>query len=373
MKPKICLIMSDINIIRFFLRHQLLEFSTKFDLTIVTYEGGEAELAELGVIAELVHIRIEQKKITIFKDIMAFVHVYSFLRNRQFSLVQSYASKPGLVAMWAAKLAGVPIRLHWYIGQVWATKTGLYRQLLKAADRLTSIAATNLLVDSRSQLDFLLKEKITTLKKATVLLNGSICGVDCKVFQPDPERRKTIREEWGIPESAILFLYMCRFTKDKGAVLCAEAFAQFAANAQNAYIMMVGPDDENLVPLIRKILSPIAKRSLIHGFTPQPENYFCAADVCCLPSFREGFGQVLINAGASGLPVIASRIYGIIDAVVEGETAILHEPGNLAQIVQAMQLIYTDETLRINLGMAGRERTTNHFSRELITKAIIDH
>jgi glycosyltransferase involved in cell wall biosynthesis len=108
------------------------------------------------------------------------------------------------------------------------------------------------------------------------------------------------------------------------------------------------------------------------GYTQVVEEYMAAADVFCLPSHREGFGLVLIEAGAAGLPVVASRIYGITDAVIEGETGLLHRPGDVADLVGKLETLISDAALHRALGEAGRRRAIQMFSADLVTTAMAD-
>ncbi len=371
MKPKVCLVMSDAITLRAFLLDQVSRMAAIFDLTIVTRTGGETEVAGLGISAKVVHFRIE-RPISLWQDLVALLELYLFFRHEKFELVQTYTPKAGLLGMLAAWLANIPNRSHWFLGQVWATKSGMFRAILKAADKVTSYCATSILVDSHSQHEFVIREGISSPPKSWVPLNGSICGVDSEKWAPNPETRAKTRLKLDLPESAMVFLYMSRFTRDKGALVMAEAFSRLAAFAPTAYLLMIGPDEEGLRAEIDKILEPVQNRVLFRGFTTDPVSYFVAADALCLPSFREGFGLALINASAVGIPALASRIYGSIDAVVENKTGLLHTPGDSRELAEHMAFLYHNPDTAKAFGVCGRARVMKDFSQEKVSKTIID-
>jgi glycosyltransferase involved in cell wall biosynthesis len=275
--------------------------------------------------------------------------------------------------MLAAWLARVPVRIHAFTGQVWVTRRGAARVLLRAVDRLVARLATHVLVDSRSQRDFLIGNGLVPEGKASVLANGSICGVDGRRFRPDAAARARIRNEAGVPDAAVVFLFLGRLSRDKGVLDLARAFAGLAAQHANAHLAFVGPDEEGLRDPIENIVGNFADRVSVLAFTAKPEESMAAADVFCLPSYREGFGQVAIEAAATGLPVIASRIYGVIDAVVEGETGLLHPPADSEALRIHMDTLMRGPDLRRRLGEAGRVRALRDFSAERVTRALLDY
>jgi glycosyltransferase involved in cell wall biosynthesis len=275
--------------------------------------------------------------------------------------------------MIAGRFAGIPVRIHSFTGQVWATRKGIMRLLLKNMDRLLAFFTTHILVDSHSQREFLLAEKVVSRDKSDVLANGSISGVDTGRFCSNPSERANIRKKLNMNDNDMVFLFLGRLNRDKGIIDLAQAFAVLCANYDNVHLLIVGPDEENMKPLINKICQSCAKKVHFVDYTNTPEHYMATADVFCLPSYREGFGSVIIEAASTGIPAIASRIYGITDAIEEEVTGLLHDAGDINQLTGAMKQLIDNPILRKVMGENARIRACRDFLKEKITAALLDY
>lgn len=306
------------------------------------------------------------RRIALWSDLKTLVALVGAFRRGKFDLVISMTPKGGLLAMLAAWLAVVPRRVHCFTGQVWATRKGMFRGLLKGMDRLIAACATHMLADSASQRQFLIDEGVAAQEDIEVLANGSMAGVDLVRFRPDATAGSRIRAELGIARNACCLLFVGRLNRDKGVADLLAAFDRLEAEHPDLHLLLVGPDEDGFDEVLRN-----ASRVHRIGYTPVVEEYMAAADVFCLPSYREGFGLVLIEAGAVGLPVVASRIYGITDAVIEGETGLLHCAGNVVDLADKLEVLIKDASLRRKLGEAGRRRAMAVFNAELVTEAMV--
>jgi glycosyltransferase involved in cell wall biosynthesis len=313
------------------------------------------------------------RPIALWADVLALFALVRLFRQKRYDLVHSLTPKAGLLAMLAARLAGVPLRLHMFTGQVWVTRRGPMRTLLKSADRLIGRLATHVLTDSASQREFLVAQGIVTARKSAVLAQGSSCGVDTARFRPDAAARERVRRSHGIPADAVVFLYLGRINRDKGLLDLAQAFAAIGAQYPQAHLLLVGPDEDHLHAALANAAADSAARLQQAGFTDRPQEYYAAADVCCLPSYREGFPTSMLEAAATGAPAIGSRIYGITDAIVEGETGLLFEAGNAQQLAQCMRTLAGDAGLRARLGNAARERAVRDYSSAVVTAALLEY
>jgi len=355
----------------FFMLPHIRMLQQHYDLTIIVNTDNPHFLRPHGIDVKVMPVRIE-RKISVIQDLKALFRLISIFRKNDFQLIHSIAPKAGLLTMIAGAVSKIPIRIHCFTGQVWANSSGMKRLFLKHIDKLTALCATHLLTDSQSQRDILLSEKIASSKKLTVLANGSVSGVDPERFCANRELREGIRNQLDVSADAVLFLFLGRLTRDKGVMDLAEAFKRLMCDTHNAEILFVGPDEENLQCKIIKSLKEFSNRAHFIGYTKTPEQYMMAADVLCLPSYREGFGMVTIEAAATGIPSIASNIYGISDAVIDKETGLLHTPGNISEIASCMSVMCKDVGTRNKLGCNARERAIKLFSQDILVKALKD-
>lgn len=374
MKPKVCVVTLTVYFAEWFLLNQLAATSREYDLSIHLRAVGATDLEFLsrrGINAQVVPTAIE-RKIRPVSDFRAFMQLWRAMRRKRFSLVHSTGLKCGLLAMSAAWLARVPVRIHTFTGQVWFTSSGIGRFVLKSADRLTALFATHILVDSPSQRRFIIEEGVVSTEKSAVLAHGSLSGVNLTQFAPNKQHRAKVRAHARIPDDAPVVLYMARITRDKGALMMAEGFARLDSLRPGLpHLLIVGPDEEHLIPSIKEICRDCLERVHFYDHTAVPEEFMSASDVLCLPSYREGFGSVLIDAAATGIPAIAARIYGSEDAIVDGETGLLHRVGDPEDLADKLRILIDDPTLRARLGERGMERAQREFSEELLTSELL--
>jgi glycosyltransferase involved in cell wall biosynthesis len=240
-------------------------------------------------------------------------------------------------------------------------------------DRVIALCANNILVDSLSQRDFLVAEKVVDAERALVLGNGSISGVNLSRFHPRGDERIRIRSEQGIAADATVFLFLGRLNRDKGVLDLAWAFNLLAAKYHNSYLLFVGADEGGMENKVKEICSKCAERVRFVSFTKEPEYYMNAADVFCLPSYREGFGSVVIEAGASEVPSVGTRIYGITDSIDEGKTGLLFAPGDIDKLYCHMARLIDNPSMRKEMGVAARARAEEMFPSTLITSELVKH
>jgi glycosyltransferase involved in cell wall biosynthesis len=354
-----------------FLRDQIRKLSAEYDVTVVANLSQSSGLLQMGCNVSFRDIHIERKVVP-WKDFKAFLALLNLLWKEKFDVVHSVTPKAGLLAMSAAFLARIPNRLHTFTGQVWATKQGIARRLLRWMDRLIFRFSTWCYVDSHSQREFLLAERVVTDSASSVLLSGSISGVDIKRFAPSVDARMKIRSGLNIPGDSLVFLFLGRLTEDKGVMDLVRAFDRLASEKKNIVLLVVGPDEAGVQQQVTSSTETAIGRVLFVEYTDRPEDYMNAADVFCLPSYREGFGSVIIEAAAVGIPSIGSRIYGISDAIVDGETGLLHEAGDADDIYLQMMKLGQDREMRVKMGAVAQQRVKKHFTSDLLTAAVVD-
>jgi glycosyltransferase involved in cell wall biosynthesis len=370
MKDHIAIVVSIPMPAKVFLRNQIRALSERYDVTVFANMPDPRELAEVWSAVRLKHVPIE-REIAPLKDLVTLWRMVWLLRRGRFDLVHSMTPKAGLMAMVGGLLAGVPRRIHTFTGQVWVVRHGFSRWVLKNVDRLIAMAATQVLIDSISQRNFLLAEKVVGAEKSAVLCDGSISGVDLQRFRPDPEIRRVVRAELGIGETVPLLLFVGRFKRDKGVLDLARAYAALNGASARSVLLIVGPDEERLRGSIEEQVAEHRDGLRFMPYTDHPERYMAASDVFCLPSYREGFGSVVIEAAGCEVPTVGSNIYGITDAIVDGQTGLLHEPGDVNGIRKQLQILIEDVKLRTRLGQAARERASKLFPMERLTASML--
>lgn len=371
-KKRICLIIASPLTIHFFLLGHIKALAKIYDLTVITNTDDTDFLVHLGVPVKVIPVVIE-RNVSLWRDLKALLRlVYIFSRER-FDLVHSLSPKSGLLSIVAAWMVGVPVRIHTFQGEVWVTRKGLWRALLKTFDKLVARLASHLLVVSFSEERFLVDQGVVPPGKLRILAKGSICGVDTKRFKPDPVSRAGMRTTLGVPEADLIILYLGRLTVDKGLLDLAEAFSRIEARHQHVHLLMVGPDEEGMRDKIRNICGHAHSRLHFADYTDEPERYISASDILCLPSYREGFGLVLIEAAATGIPSIGSRIYGVTDAIVDAQTGLLFNVGDVDDLTEKLERLIEDPSLRRMLGENGRIRALRDFSEELVLSELLGY
>lgn len=355
-----------------FLKEHVLALCTKYNVSIVANTKGIDFLDEIKNSIEVVPVCIE-RKISLINDINAFFRLHHILSRKKFAAVHSVTPKAGLLAMSAAFFLRIPVRIHTFTGQVWATRKGISRFFFKTIDKILAAFASHILIDSESQKSFLIEEGVVSEYKGKVLAKGSISGVDIRRFKPDLEVKANLRKSLGVKSDDIVFLYLGRLNKDKGTLDLAASFGSICDMYHNIHLLIVGPDEENLKPCIIDLSKNCPDRIHFVDYTKEPENYMNCADIFCLPSYREGFGSVIIEAAATSIPSIASRIYGITDAVEDGVTGLLHEAGNTVELIELMKKLIYDPDFRKRMGENARVRAARDFSNKDVTAALVDY
>ena len=364
-RQKICFVLTVDYAVKAFLLNHLRALSQFYDITVIVNTDNHSFLAEVGINAKVIPLKIS-RNISFFSDLMCLFKLIYIFQSQRFTAIHSLMPKSGLLAMLAAWIVRIPLRTHTFTGQVWATKIGFKRFILKQFDCLIATLSTNNIVDSPSQRQFLLENKVITPAKSMVFCKGSVSGVDAARFKPNLQSKINIRQQLSISDEAIIFLFIGRLNKDKGVLDLAHAFKQL--NHQLAHLVCVGQDEQNMQADMMSIVGINSSNVHFIKHTSAPEAYMASADVLCLPSYREGFGMVIIEAAAVGIPAIASRIYGIADAVVDGETGLLHEPRKVEDIKNSMRRLIENKLFRLKLGELARARAIKDFDSNAITQ-----
>ncbi len=372
-RKKVCFVATLEMSVRAFLVDHMELLQDDLDLCVVCSTDDPGFLEARGIRAKVIPLSIP-RSVSPVNDVKALVALFRVFREERFDIVHSIMPKSGLLAMTAGFAARVPTRVHTFTGQVWKNLKGLKRFILKTMDRVLVACATDILVDSPSQREFLIAEGIVGRDGSAVIAKGSMCGVDPGRFRFDEGARRAIRQELGIGSDETVFFFLGRLNRDKGVLDVARAFAGACATAnEGVHIVLAGPDEENMKEKVFEICSRCAGRVHFTGPTDAPERLMSAADILCLPSYREGFGLVVIEAGAVGLPSIGSRIYGITDAIEDGVTGFLFEMGSHHDLMLKMMKFVEDPSLARKMGERARAFALARFSRDEVIAAMVQY
>lgn len=314
-----------------------------------------------------------QRNINIWNDLKALFAIRKIYKKEKFESVHSVTPKAGLLNALAGKLAGIPHRVHIYTGQVWATRKGFMRSMLKFMDKIPALFNTELLVDGMSQRKFLISESVLKENNSYVLANGSICGVRLERFNISSDVRKAERTKFGFNEDDVVFIFLGRLNHDKGIGELYEAFDKFVVENPKAKLLLYGKDEENYEEKSKNYSNIIRDKNFFYpGVTGTPFDALQAGDVFVLPTWREGFGSSVIEAQALALPVITSDAYGVVDASVSGETGMRCKVNDPEGLRQCMKYYYDNPEIRKQHGINGRKRVEEKFDNNVVTQAWVE-
>lgn len=366
-RKRICFVVTSPFFAKVYLSNHIKVLNSNYEVYIVAdFKTEDYEMFIDLPLKELKKIQIS-RGINLKKDFIALFELYKYFNTMKFDLVHTATPKAGLLGVLAARLAGVKRRIHIFTGQVWHTREGLFKKILILLDRLIVMNATDILVDGEAQRKYLINKGILREHNSFVLGRGSISGVDINRFVPNEELKNKVRKELGIKKEELVYMFLGRITIDKGIMELVEAFNKLKLSYSNIRLLVVGKDEENLIPWI--LNNVLNKNSVIIAEqTNKPERVLQACDVFCLPSHREGFGTGIIEASLMAKPVICSDTYGLMETIVDNKTGLRHKVGEMESIYLKMECLVENEEKRKLLGKAGREYVLSNFSAELISE-----
>ncbi len=354
------------------------EFLRDSGMNVVLISSDGPELSELNLNERLNHEVIDiPRSIKPFKDVIAFLKLMKTYRKYKFEIIHSTTPKAGLLTAVAAFLLGTPVRLHTWTGQQWVNLKGPIRWLSRFSDKIIGWLNTRCYADSKSQCQFLLKEKIIVSQKLHLIGQGSLAGVDLKRFDPgrwSESEKLALKNELSISTSSKILTFLGRISRDKGIVELLSAFKTLIHHGYDVDLLIIGPRDQDCGGANHFCLSRMDQSQRIHylGYTKYPERYLAISDIFCLPSYREGFGTVVIEAAAMGLPTVGTKINGLIDAVDNGKTGILVQARDEKSLFNAFCKMIDDPVLTMTMGNAARKRCVAQFDSNIVNKLVVE-
>lgn len=309
------------------------------------------------------------RHISLLGDIKSLFKMIRVFIKEKPRMVHSMTPKAGLICMLAAWITRVPVRIHTFTGLVWPTSTGLKRRILMATDWLTCACATHVIPEGQGVMNDL--QAHITGKPMRVLGYGNVMGIDLERFNPN--RFHGVQKD----ESTFIFVFVGRIVGDKGINELVEAFVKLNAKYRNTRLVMIGKYEETLDPLKPEILKLIESCEAIDACGPRYGDdllvEYLKSDCFVMPSYREGFPNTVMEAGAMGLPSIVTDINGSREIIVDGKNGVIVPPRTVKPLHDAMERVMTDADLRETLKKNARQMIASRFEKNYVQGCLMDY
>ena len=373
-KPKICIITTiALSLDKLFPDFYPLLIAKNYEVVGICAEGTHIEnIRRQGVRVITVPMT---REFTPVQDSKCLWMLYKIFKHEKFDIIHYSTPKAALLASVAGRLARCLALIYTLRGLGYTTFSGLKASIAKFCEKIACRCAHCVIAISSSIKNEAVKEKLLPANRIKVLGAGSSKGVNLDQFRLDEKTKndaKRIRQDLGINDNDIVVGYVGRFALEKGLVELFEAFENIYRKNHKVYMILVGDQDQRN-PLPDKIFATMKKHRNVR-IIPWKENvssYIAAMDIFVLASYREGFGNALIEASAVERPVIATDIVGCRDAVIDGTTGILVEPRNPASLEKALNELIENPSERTRMGRNGKQWVTENFDSNLVWNRLI--
>lgn len=355
-----------------FCKGMLKELSEKYEVVGVSSPGEALEEVASREGVRVIAVPME-RHISLTKDLKSLLKMIRvFLKEKPYA-VHSMTPKAGLICMIAGRLTRVPVRIHTFTGLVWPTSKGLKRKILMLTDKLTCACATHIIPEGEGVKSDLIAGKITE-KPLKVLGFGNVKGVDMIKCSRRPE--VMIIAEKLRNEDCFTFLYVGRVVRDKGINELCSAFEKLHKDFSNMRLFLVGPYEDSLDPISESSRRIIRENGAIKSVGAKSGDellaYYASADCFVMPSYREGFPNTVLEAGAMELPSIVTDINGSREIVIEGENGMIVPPQNADALYNAMKVIVQSKAHREKMASNARKMIADRFEQSFVRKCLYD-
>jgi len=324
-----------------------------------------------------VHAVAMTRAITPLQDLAALFRLVHLFRRLRPTIVHAHTPKGGVLGVLAARLAGVPLVMYTIHGLPFANASGLKRWVLWLSEMASCRGAHRVLGVSQAMRRQALAHGLCPPHKIEVLGPGSINGVDAEgrfnpARFPEPAKRQ-LRASLGLPSGALVLGYVGRIVKDKGVEELAEAWRELRGGHPDLYLVLVGREEpqDPIAPATRQALRS-DPRVVFTGPVADPAPYYAIMDLVVLPTHREGFPMVPLEAAAMGLPVVTTTVDGCPEAVVDGLSGMLVPPRDSPSLTRALKVLISDAEMRKRMGKAARERVLQTYQPQKICNLLYE-
>ena len=339
----------------------------------VVASGAASEQSMPGLAGATLHDVSMARQPSPLQDLMSFVRMLRLIRRINPEVVVMGTPKAGLLGLLAARFQGVPERVYHVRGLRMETETGVRCKVLRALEQVALASSTRVVAVSES-----LKQELGSLggrgTSAVVLGQGSSKGVDTERFVPltSEDERRAAKAAIGVDPDTTLIGFVGRLTRDKGILDLLQASDRLIQNGSPHQLLLVGAGEDAAVEeqVQRRVR---AGQAVQLGHAEQVEDFYAAMEVFCLPTLREGFPNVVLEASSSGLPVVTTTATGAVDSVVDGETGIAVPPRDSEALAGALRGLIENPADRARLGVGGRSRVLKNFRKEDVEGRFVDY
>lgn len=353
-----------------FCKDMLHELSAEYD--VVAVSSDDADLEYVGKTEHVPTIGIDMERhISPMRDLRSLWMLYRMMRRERPWMVHSMTPKAGLLCMMAAWMARVPVRVHTFTGLVFPTATGITQKILITTDRILCRCATHIIPEGQGVKRDLENYRITR-KPLRVLANGNVRGIDLKHYDRTPD---VIKKAEAIKQhDKLTFIFIGRLVRDKGINELIEAFSRLNAEYPDTRLLLIGRYEPNLDPILPSTIEAIDKNPAIESVGQQSDvrPWLAASDILVLPSYREGFPNSVIEAGAMRLPSIVTDINGANEIIIDNRNGLIIPPRDAEALYLAMKRMVVDPELRNSLAAEARPLVASRYDCHIVRKALYD-
>lgn len=375
--PKLIRITTAPISLKYLLRNQMNYMNRNgFEVLMVSSDG--PELQDVIEHEKCRHVIIPMtRKMTPLTDLKCLWQLYRLLKKEKPDIVHSHTPKGGLIAMLAARMAGVKLRVHTIAGLRFMTVTGNTRRILVAMEKLTMKCATHVWPNSFSLMNYIVEQKLTDVKKLEVIAKGTSNGIDLRRFDTaklEPEKMAGIKKQINYEDNCIYLVNVGRIVRDKGIDELVSVFISLYKENDRLRLVLVGAFEDEVDPVSDQTRKTVHEHPaiILPGWSDSVEYYMDLAFALIHPSHREGFPNVLLQAGAMKCPVICSRIEGNIDIVDDNETGLIFGMKNETELEQCLRFALTNTTKLQEMAAALHHKVHQYFNQPSVHKAMHD-
>lgn len=338
-----------------------------FDVTAISSQ--RQQLEQFGEQQGIkVHYIPMEREISLLKDFWGLCRFIMYFIKECPLVVHGNTPKGSLLSMLASWIVRVPVRIYMCHGLRYQGCNGFKRRLLMQMERISCKCATHVICVSKGVSEVLIEDKITK-KKPVVIWNGSVRGIDIKKFDPNKEYDKIgLKNKLGIKAEDYILTYVGRIVKDKGINELVEAFSVLSSRHFNMKLLLIGKMEMDGNPISAQSLQYIQENPAIIATGPQQDipSFLSITDLFVFPSYREGFGLSLMEAGAMRVPSVATNIIGCREVIEEGKTGLLIPSHSSTAIVEAVERLYNDKELYNTLKQSCRDSIINRYEQKTL-------